>query len=388
MKRLADELESKKIDNLYRKRVVREGQQDPIVFIDGKKAISFCGNNYLGLASHPAVIQAFIDGANKYGVGSGSSNLISGYTDAQKILEEELANKLNSERVLVFNSGYFANIGTILSLTKKNSLVLADKLNHASLVDACKYSEAKFIRYRHGDLEHLSHYLRSNQSLEKLIVSDTVFSMDGDIVDIESLTNLSKKFSTPLMLDDAHGFGIFGPNGLGIADKYKAEVRMATFGKALGTFGAFIAGSETLIEHLIQTARTYIYTTAMPPAIAEATRTSLKLLDSESWRREKLMELVAYFKKGADELDLPIINSITPIQPLVVGSADKVVQLSSMLLDNGIHIAAIRPPSVPAGTSRLRITITATHEIEHIDYLFDVFSTLRKAKIFKKILYK
>ena len=209
MKRLADELESKKIDNLYRKRVVREGQQDPIVFIDGKKAISFCGNNYLGLASHPAVIQAFIDGANKYGVGSGSSNLISGYTDAQKILEEELANKLNSERVLVFNSGYFANIGTILSLTKKNSLVLADKLNHASLVDACKYSEAKFIRYRHGDLEHLSHYLRSNQSLEKLIVSDTVFSMDGDIVDIESLTNLSKKFSTPLMLDDAHGFGIF-----------------------------------------------------------------------------------------------------------------------------------------------------------------------------------
>jgi 8-amino-7-oxononanoate synthase len=358
---------------LRRKRHVIESPQGINLVCDGKPVVNFCSNDYLGLANHPDVIKAFKSAADKYGVGSGSAHLICGHSSAHHALEEELAAFTGRDRALLFSTGYMANMGAISALVGRGDTVFEDRLNHASLLDGGLLSGAKFKRYVHADTDHLDNLLAKADG-NKLIVTDGVFSMDGDIAPLQALSGAAKKHSAWVMLDDAHGLGVLGDNGGGILEQSglkqgDVQVLVGTLGKAFGTFGAFVAGSDELIETLIQKARPYIYTTALPPAIAEATRTSLKIIQTESWRREKLRKLTEYFRAGAGQLNLPLMASASPIQPLLLGQTEKAVAVSNFLLKQGFLVSAIRPPTVPANAARLRVTFSAQHEEHQIDQL-------------------
>lgn len=344
-----------------------------------KYPLHFCGNNYLGLSQHPDVISAFKNGADHYGVGSGASHLLSGHTYAHHALEEELAEFMGYPRTLLFSSGYMANLGVITTLLKKSDAIFEDRLNHSSLIDAGKSCKATFKRYPHNNIQHLENLLIHSQAKQKMIVSDGVFSMEGDIAPLPELISLSKKFSTLLMIDDAHGIGVLGKKGKGTLEHTQStqkdiHILMGTLGKAFGTIGAFVAGSNDLIEALIQFSRHYIYTTALPPAIAEATRVSLRLIQKESWRRESLSHLITYFKNQAQHLNLPFQFSITPIQTLILGSAEHTMRVSESLKSKGIRVDAIRPPTVPPNQSRLRISFNTHHTKKQIDYLLHILS--------------
>lgn len=350
--------------------------------IGEKQLISFCSNDYLGLANHPQVITALQQGAQRYGVGSGASHLISGHSHAHHALEEELAAFTRRPKALLFSTGFMANLGTITALLGKGDAVFEDRLNHASLIDAGLYSGARLQRYLHADTASLEKQLIKSDAKQKLIVSDTVFSMDGDIAPIAELANMAARHNACLMLDDAHGFGVLGENGAGACEHFNLDatevpILMGTLGKALGTFGAFVAGSEELIETLIQLARSYVYTTALPPAVAQATRTSLKLAAQETWRREKLQLLIERFRNGARQLGLQLMESSTPIQPLMIGDSETALQLSEALMEKGILISAVRPPTVAQGSARLRITLSAAHQQQHVDKLLDVLAQLQ-----------
>ena len=371
---LALELEERKLASLYRQRRVLESPQEPEVKVDGKSYLAFCSNDYLGLANHPLIIQAFKQAADEYGVGGGASHLVNGHSYHHHALEEELAAFTGRTRALLFSNGYMANLGTVNALLNKQDAVFEDRLNHASLLDAGLLSGARFQRYLHNDVDSLTQRLAKTDARRKLVVTDGVFSMDGDVANLPALCEAANRADAWVMVDDAHGFGCLGEQGGGCAEHFnlteeQLPVLMGTLGKAFGTSGAFVAGSEVLIETLIQHARTYIYTTSMPPAVAAATRASLKLVIEEKWRREKLTALIQQFREGCEQLGLALMDSPTPIQPIVVGDADKALEMSAKLRDKGLFITAIRPPTVPAGSARLRVTLSASHTPEQVDRL-------------------
>lgn len=380
--KLEKDLADKKSNHLYRSRKVLESPQSVEPIIKGKKFSSFCSNDYLGLANHPDVINRFKKAADEYGVGSGSAHLVSGHSAEHHALEEELADFMGAERALLFSTGYMANLGVVTALCDRHSEIYEDKFNHASLLDAALLSRAKRIRFPHLDKNNLVQRLMNSNSENKFIISDGVFSMDGDLAELDKLVELSVASNATLMIDDAHGIGVLGQKGKGVIEYFglkneQVPVLVGTLGKAFGTAGAFVAGSEALIETLIQESRSYIFTTAMPAAVAAATRTSLKILKEGSGRREKLKSLVSQFRKGASELGFELIDSITPIQPIIIGSSEKTLALSEKLLDKNILISAIRPPTVPEGTARLRVTFSATHTEKQINKLLDVLNEVK-----------
>ena len=377
--RLKSDLDVKKSNHLYRSRKVLESPQSVEPIIDGKKVLSFCSNDYLGLANHPDLINSFKNAADKYGVGSGSAHLVSGHSAEHHALEEELANFMGSERALLFSTGYMANLGVVSALCDRHSEIYEDKLNHASLLDAALLSRAKRFRFPHLDTSNLEDRLTGSGTFDKFIISDGVFSMDGDLAPLDKLVSVAKNNNATLMIDDAHGIGVLGEKGKGIIEHFDIDnkqvpILVGTLGKAFGTAGAFVAGSDDLIETLIQKSRSYIFTTAMPAAVAAATRQSLKIIEEENWRREKLKSLVKKFRKGAEEIGLELIDSLTPIQPIIIGSSKKTLALSENILEKNILISAIRPPTVPEGTARLRVTFSATHTEEQVNKLLDVLS--------------
>jgi len=364
-------------DGLYRRRRVLDSPQGAIIEMDGRKLVNFCSNDYLGLANHPDVVAAFCRATKDFGVGSGSAHLVCGHGRAHHQLEEELAAFTGRDRALLFSTGYMANLGVISALVGRGDTVFEDRLNHASLLDAARLSGARLKRFRHRNLAELETALEQSESDRTLIASDGVFSMEGDLAPVKELASLARRLSCWLMIDDAHGVGVLGERGAGLLEQQgmrQAEVPilMGTLGKALGTFGAFVAGSEELIEFLIQQARTYVYTTALPPAVAAATRVSLALAIKEGWRRDRLARLVRQFRAGATTLGLQLMESSTPVQPVLVGDNEVAVKTSEKLREAGFLVTAIRPPTVPVGTARLRITLTATHDESQLDRLLDV----------------
>ena len=365
---------------LYRHRQVLQSPQGVEVVVDDQRYINFSSNDYLGLASHPRVIEALAEGAHKWGAGSGAAHLVTGHSLPHHALEEELAEFSGRPRALLFSTGYMANLGAVSALLGRGDTVFEDRLNHAALLDAGILSRAKLNRYGHADATDLASRLDANDSQIKLVVTDGVFSMDGDLAPLPQLVEACQKKGAWLMVDDAHGIGTVGTDGRGSLEHFRLDseavpILVGTLGKAFGTFGAFIAGSETLIETLIQQARSYIYTTALPPAVAEATRASLRLIQTETWRREKLQHLVQRFRQGAGELGLPFMDSFTPIQPLVLGDTERALHVSQRLREQGFLVSAIRPPTVPEGTARLRITFSAVHEAAHVDRLLSALNT-------------
>ncbi len=382
--RLQQELYEREQAHQYRRRRIMSTPQGIKVRIDNREHLNFCSNDYLGLANHPELKKSFKQAVDRYGVGSGSAHLINGHSHEHHALEEELAVFTGRQRALLFSTGYMANLGLVSTLLGRNDTLFTDRLNHASLIDAGILSRARMQRYAHNDMGALGEKLAQCDRGEKLIVSDGVFSMDGDLAPVADMAQLAREHNALLMIDDAHGFGVLGKTGGGSLeraglDAVAVPVLMGTLGKALGTFGAFVAGDAILVEALINHARTYIYTTALAPAVAAATRTSLRLLQTESWRREKLAMLVEYWKQGAMQLQLPLIKSDTAIQPLLLGSSEKAVGISRQLAERGFLISAIRPPTVPNGQARLRITFCAEHEQAHIDRLLEALD-----KLFKK----
>jgi 8-amino-7-oxononanoate synthase len=378
-------LKARQQNDLYRQRLVVEGPQAITLSVDGKTLLNFCSNDYLGLANHPTLVAALKRGADQYGVGAGASHLINGHSRAHQALEEELAEFVDRPRALLFSTGYMANLGVVSALCGRGDSVLEDRLNHASLIDAGLLSGARLQRYLHADMDSLAGHLGKQSAQQpdrrKLIVTDGVFSMDGDLAPLPELAATAARHDAWLMVDDAHGLGVLGDKGRGTVNHYQlcndeVPILMGTLGKAFGTFGAFVAGSEALIETLIQQARSYIYTTALPPAVAEATRASLGLVQQESWRREKLAALIQRFRRGAAQLGLTLLESATPIQPLMVGDAARAVQFSEALLAKGILVSAIRPPTVPDGSARLRITLSAQHDEAQVDQLLAALGEL------------
>jgi len=380
LKRIREELQRLRSQHLYRTRRVLESPQGVEVRTGGETLLSFCSNDYLGLANDARVIAAFRDGAEHYGVGSGASHLVTGHSTAHHALEEELAAFVGAERALLFSTGYMANLGVASALLDRHGTVFEDKLNHASLIDAARLSGAQVQRYAHGDLTRLEALLGAAGG-EGLILTDGVFSMDGDVADVARLATLAQQHAAWLLVDDAHGLGVLGAQGRGTLEYVGLRpqaplILLGTLGKAFGTFGAFIAGDEDLVEYLIQRARPYIYTTALPPAVAEATRASLRIVQEEDWRRDVLNARIAQFRSGAAQLGLKLLDSPTPIQALILGEAQAAMAASEALRARGILVPAIRPPTVPAGSARLRVTFCAQHSTQHVERLLEALAAL------------
>ncbi len=380
MKILQPALDARSQQQLYRRRRVIERSQGTKLQIAGHSLINFCSNDYLGLANHPDIAAAMQQGICDWGVGSGAAHLVTGHTRAHHALEEELAEFTGYPRVLLFSTGYMANQGVITALMGRADTLFQDRLNHASLIDAAQLSRAKLKRYPHNETAHLTEQIQA-ASGEKMIATDGVFSMDGDVAPLPALAEIATQQQAWLMVDDAHGLGVLGDEGRGTPSHFalgsaEVPILMGTLGKALGTFGAFVAGSEALIETLIQQARSYIYTTAPPPAVAEATRASLQIVRRESWRRERLNELIARLREHLLQLGLPFMDSPTPIQPIVAAEAGRALAWSQQLESEGILVSAIRPPTVPEGSARLRITLSAAHSDEQFDMLLNALSKL------------
>jgi len=370
---LSSRLAERRAAHLYRRRPLLDAPQEVRVRVDGEELLAFCNNDYLGLANHPEVIDAFVQGAQRWGVGGGASHLVVGHSTPHHELEEALAEFTGRPRALLMSSGYMANLGTITALVGQGDTVLQDRLNHASLLDAGLLSGARFSRYLHNDPISLATRLQKAVG-NTLVVTDGVFSMDGDLATLPELCAQARERGAWVMVDDAHGFGCLGAQGGGIIEHFglgldDVPVLMGTLGKAFGTAGAFVAGSEELIETLIQFARPYIYTTSQPPAVACATLKSLQLLRDEQWRRSHLQQLITRFRAGAEALGLKLMDSPTPIQPILVGSSSRAMALSAALRARGILVTAIRPPTVPKGTARLRVTLSAAHSETDIELL-------------------
>lgn len=374
----ASVLAQKKADGLYRRRRTLASAQSARVIVDDgvqrRELLNFCSNDYLGLANHPALIASATAATKAFGAGSGASHLVCGHSSEHHALEEELAAFTGRSRALLFSTGYMANTGIVQALVGRGDAVFEDRLNHASLIDGGLASGATFQRYRHNEVAHLAELLEKNSADKKLIVTDGVFSMDGDVAPLTELATLAQQNDALLMVDDAHGFGVLGANGAGCGEAFALDekalpVLMGTLGKAAGSFGAFVAGSDDLIEYLINTARPYIFTTALPPAVAAASRASLRVIREEAWRREKLNELITHFRSGAKAAGFALMESATPIQPLLLGENERALAWSSALEASGLLVGAIRPPTVPAGSARLRITFSAAHEKADVDVL-------------------
>ncbi|MGL6224914.1 MAG: 8-amino-7-oxononanoate synthase [Steroidobacteraceae bacterium] len=367
-----------------RRTVTARGPGGTHVTVDGRECVAFCSNDYLGLADHPRIVDAFCDGARHWGVGIGASHLVSGHDAEQNALEEELAEFVARPRALLFSTGYMANLAVASVLIGRGDHVLEDRLNHASLLDAGLASGARFARYAHGDVLALQKKLqRADPVAQTLVMTDGVFSMDGDVAPLREIASACRAADAQLLVDDAHGFGVLGATGAGSVEDAvlgldDVPILMCTLGKAVGTFGAFVAGSTVLIESLLQQARTYIYTTALPPAVAAASRAALRVMRDEPARRERVLAHVARFRTGLATLGLAAIPSRTPIQPVVVGDSAAALATSDALLELGYWVPAIRPPTVPAGTARLRFTFSAAHTETQVDQLLDTLAALRR----------
>lgn len=380
---LAEQLRKREQQGLLRQRRILQSPQASHITIDGRGYLSFCSNDYLGLANHPQLIEAACEGAMRYGVGAGASHLINGHSAAHHDLEQALAGFTGFPQALLFSTGYMANIGVVTALAGREDAIFADKLNHASLNDAALLSRARFIRYPHLDLKTLENRLASTKARRKLVISDAVFSMEGDSAPIPELLALCEQYQAILLLDDAHGFGVLGKQGRGSLFQTDSPsnhspnlVYMATLGKAAGVSGAFVAAQWDVIETLIQSARSYIYTTATPPLLAHALLASLQLIEHEDWRRDRLRQHIAQLKQGLQPLPWPLLPSVTPIQPLLIGDSKEAVRVSERLRERGILVPAIRPPTVPQGTARLRISLSATHRPDDIRQLVEALHEL------------
>ncbi|WEJ21305.1 8-amino-7-oxononanoate synthase [Pseudomonas sp. SD17-1] len=375
---LSARLEQRRAAALYRQRPLLQSPQGPQVMVDGTPLLAFCSNDYLGLANHPEVIDAWRAGAERWGVGGGASHLVIGHSSPHHELELALAEFTGRPRALLFTTGYLANLGALTALVGQGDSVLQDRLNHASLLDGGLLSGARFSRYLHNDADSLGKRL-DKATGNALVVTDGVFSMDGDIADLPALAAQAQARGAWVMVDDAHGFGTLGRHGGGVVEHFgldmgQVPVLVGTLGKAFGTAGAFVAGSEELIECLIQFARPYIYTTSQPPALACATLRSLQLLRDEHWRREHLAALIRQFRQGAEQIGLHLMDSFTPIQPILIGDAARAMRLSAMLRERGLMVTAIRPPTVPAGSARLRVTLTAAHSASQVQLLLNALA--------------
>ena len=375
---LAARLAERRAADLYRQRPLLQSPQGPEVVVDGQRLLAFCSNDYLGLANHPEVIAAWQAGAERWGVGGGASHLVIGHSTPHHQVEEALAELTGRPRALLFSTGYMANLGAITALVGQGDTVLQDRLNHASLLDGGLLSGARFNRYLHNDPASLASRLDKAVG-NTLVVTDGVFSMDGDLADLPALADVARARGAWLMVDDAHGLGTLGTQGGGIVEHFglgveDVPVLIGTLGKACGTAGAFVAGSEELIEALVQFARPYIYTTSQPPALACATLKSLELLRRETWRREHLAALIRQFREGAQQIGLDLMDSPTPIQPIVIGDSAQALRLSRMQRERGLLVTAIRPPTVPAGSARLRVTLSAAHSKAQVQLLLNALA--------------
>ena len=378
---LQRELDERAAQGLLRRRHTLESAQGVHVTVDGKPYLSFCSNDYLGLASHPQLIAALQQGAAQWGAGAGASHLVSGHFAPHHQLEEQLAAFVDKPAALLFSTGYLANIGIVQALAGRGDTVFADKLNHASLNDAMLLSRAEVKRYRHNDMTHLDQLLAQTHGGRKLVITDAVFSMDGDLAPLPQLLALCEQHDAWLLVDDAHGFGVLGEQGRGSLSHFGLDGRspaqqgfqriiyMATLGKALGIAGAFVAAEQVVIDTLVNQARSYIYTTASPPALAVALMHSLKLVEQGDERRARLRSLIEKLHTSLAGLPWKLMPSDTPIQPLVVGGNEETVALSMELRTRGIWVPAIRPPTVPQGTARLRISLSAAHSTGNIEQL-------------------
>ncbi|MGB1922312.1 MAG: 8-amino-7-oxononanoate synthase [Alcanivorax sp.] len=370
---LAADLAARREQHRYREPVIQDGPCGRYAMVEGRRYLNFCSNDYLGLANDPAVINAFQGAVADWGVGSGASHLVCGHQRPHQQLEEALADHVGRESALLFSNGYMANLGVMTALLGKGDAVFHDRLNHASLLDGGLLSGARFRRFAHNDASALRGQLQRSDARRKLVVTDGVFSMDGDVAPLSDYVAACEDNDAWLMVDDAHGLGVLDDQGRGsvVAQgvNERVPVLMGTLGKGLGTAGAFVAGSHALIETLIQFARTYIYTTAMPAAVASATLVSLSKAREEHWRREKLVVLIQRFRAGAAQLGFTLMDSATPIQPLLIGADEQAMVLSQQLREQGFLITAIRPPTVPDGQARLRVTLSAAHEESDVDAL-------------------
>lgn len=362
----------------YRQRRCQQAASGRYAQLAHKRLLNFSGNDYLGHANHASVISAFKQAADAYGVGAGASHLVTGHSEAHQLLEEALAARFGGQRALLFSSGYAANLAILSTLAKRHHLIFQDRLNHASLLDAAQLSRARLKRYAHNEVSDLERRLASSEAEHKWVVTDGVFSMDGDIARLEPLEASCRAHQAWLVVDDAHGIGVLGDKGNGSCEGRLPDVLMGTLGKALGCYGAFVVGSEALIDTLIQFARPYIYTTALPPAVAAAAHASLDLLDSESWRRDKLRRLIALFREQAAAAGLDLLPSTTAIQPLLVGDDASALNWSRQLREAGFLVVAIRPPTVPEGSARLRITLSAAHQPDDIERLVVALAQLSR----------
>ena len=376
-------LEAREAAGLARCRRRVNGPQQPLLHVDGREMLSFCSNDYLGLANHPALIKALQQAAGEVGVGSGASHLITGHHRLHHQLEEALAAFVGLPRAVLFSSGYMANLGVISALLKRGDVVFADRLNHASLNDAVVLSRATLRRYPHNDCAVLERQLAASTARRKLVVADAVFSMDGDLAPLPQLLQLCERFDAWLLLDDAHGFGVLGDQGRGVLEHFKVAsprlIYMATLGKAAGVAGAFVAGEPALLEYLIQRARTYIYTTAMPPALAAAVLAALPLIEQQGWRRTQLQTLIKALRDGLARQRWQLADSLTPIQPLIIGSNIEALRVGERLQHEGILVPVIRPPTVPAGSARLRISLSAAHSLADVGRLIAALGEVEAA---------
>jgi len=372
---LEDALAQRRAAGLARSRRMLESAQGPNVDVDGRVLLSFASNDYLGLANDPAVVAAARDAAQRWGVGAGASHLVCGHTAAHEALERELAAFVapcGEARAISFSSGYLANLAILTALAGRGDAIYADRLNHACLNDGAMLSRAELVRYAHADAEALAHRLAGARAERKVIATDAVFSMDGDLAPLPRLLELAEAHDAWLIVDDAHGFGVLGEGRGSLAHFGLASERviyMGTLGKAAGVAGAFVAAHPAVIDTLLQTARSYIYTTAAPPLLAESARAALALIRDDAPRRHRLHALIARFREGVRRLPWPAMNSQTAIQPLVCGRSEAAVALSHRLAERGLWVPAIRPPTVPAGTARLRVSLSAAHSEDDVDTL-------------------
>ncbi|HAS50788.1 MAG TPA: 8-amino-7-oxononanoate synthase [Gammaproteobacteria bacterium] len=371
---LAAQLAQRSVDGLTRTRRTLDAPCGPLARVDGRELISFCSNDYLGLANDPAVVEAARAGATTWGIGGGASHLVSGHLAPHEALEERLAAFTGFARALLFSTGYMANLGIVPALVGRGDAIFADKLNHASLIDAVQLSRAESYRYAHGDLAVLERQLSVSSASRKLILADAVFSMDGDLAPLPELLELAERFDAWLVVDDAHGFGVLGPHGQGSLAHFGLPpsprlILMGTLGKASGVSGAFVAGDHRVIEWLMQRARPYIFTTASSPVIAAALLTSLEIIAASDERRAHLQGLIAQLRDGLTGLPWRLLPSLTAIQPLIIGENQAALALAEQLLTRGLWVPAIRPPTVPTGTARLRISLSAAHTVQQVDAL-------------------
>lgn len=370
---IAAQLQALDQQKLLRRRRIVDGPQGPLLAIDGQPLLAFCNNDYMGLANHPALAAAAQDSLARYGVGAAASALISGHSSIDEELEIALAAFVGMPRALYFSNGYMANMGIVPALAEAGDTVFSDRLNHACLIDGARLSGAEFRIYPHGDVDRLEHLLAKCKSRRKLILTDGVFSMDGDIAPLPALLALCEKYDAWMLVDDAHGFGVLGPQGRGSLAHFGLNsprlLYMGTLGKAAGVAGAFVAGDPVLIEWLMQRARTYVFTTASPPLLAGALLAALRLFETEDWRHGHLQQLIVRLREGLAGLPWTLLPSETAIQALVVNDNQLSLDLMADLLAQHIWVPAIRPPTVPKGTARLRISLSAAHTFEQVDRL-------------------